>query len=66
MLRQVQITDFHVKYYAYELTKRSASDHQERDFLQLRNSEADNVRCGKKHFEALGVPLAVAVTADEV
>ena len=24
------------------------------------------VRCGQKHFEALGVPFAVAVTADEV
>jgi len=37
-----------------------------RDFLQLRNSEADKVRCGKKHFEALDVPFAVVVTADEV
>lgn len=37
-----------------------------RDFLKLRTSEADKVRCGKKHFEALGVPFAVAVTADEV
>ncbi|HCE67385.1 MAG: type III restriction endonuclease subunit R [Geobacteraceae bacterium GWC2_55_20] len=36
-----------------------------RDFLKLRTSEADKVRCGKKHFEALGVPFAVAVTADE-
>ncbi|TDA68683.1 MAG: type III restriction endonuclease subunit R [Clostridia bacterium] len=37
-----------------------------RDFLKLRTSEADKVRCGKKHFEALGVPFAVAVTAEEV
>jgi hypothetical protein len=37
-----------------------------RDFLKLRTSEADNVRCSQKHFEALGVPFAVAVTADEV
>ena len=37
-----------------------------RDFLKLRTSEADKVRCGQKHFEALGVPFAVAVTADEV
>jgi type III restriction enzyme len=29
-------------------------------------SEADKVRCGQRHFEALGVPFAVAVTADEV
>jgi type III restriction enzyme len=36
------------------------------DFLKLRTSEADKVRCGEKHFEALGVPFAVAVTADEV
>lgn len=26
------------------------------DFLQLRTAEADKVRCGKRHFEALGVP----------
>jgi type III restriction enzyme len=37
-----------------------------KDFLKLRTSEADKVRCGQRHFEALGVPFAVAVTADEV
>jgi type III restriction enzyme len=37
-----------------------------RDFLKLRTSEADKVRCGLKHFEAIGVPFAVAVSADEV
>lgn len=37
-----------------------------RDFLRLRTSEADKVRCGLKHFDALGVPFAVAVSADEV
>jgi type III restriction enzyme len=37
-----------------------------RDFLNLRTTEADKVRCGQKHFEALGIPFAVAVTADEV
>jgi type III restriction enzyme len=37
-----------------------------RDFLQLRTSEADKVRCGQRHFEALSVPFAVAVSADEV
>lgn len=37
-----------------------------RDFLKLRTSEADKVRCGQKHFELLGVPFGVAVTADEV
>ena len=37
-----------------------------RDFLKLRTTEADKVRCGQKHFETLGVPFAVAVTADEV
>jgi type III restriction enzyme len=34
--------------------------------LKLRTSEADKVRCGQRHFEALGVPFAVVVTADEV
>jgi type III restriction enzyme len=37
-----------------------------RDFLKLRTGEADKVRCGQRHFEALGVPFAVAVSADEV
>ena len=37
-----------------------------RDFLRLRTSEADKVRCGSKHFETLGVPFAVVVTADQV
>jgi type III restriction enzyme len=37
-----------------------------KDFIKLRTSEADKVRCGMKHFEALGVNFAVAVTADEV
>jgi len=37
-----------------------------RDYMQLRNSETDKIRCGMKHFEVLGVPFAVAVTADEV
>ena len=37
-----------------------------RDFLKLRTSEADKVRCGQQHFETLGVPFAVAVSADEV
>lgn len=36
------------------------------DFLNLRTSEADKIRCGKAHFAAIGVPFAVAVTADEV
>ncbi|MCX6024154.1 MAG: hypothetical protein NTZ05_20960 [Chloroflexi bacterium] len=37
-----------------------------RDFLKLRTSEADKVWCGQKHFEALGVPFAVVVSADEI
>jgi type III restriction enzyme len=37
-----------------------------KDFLKLRTTEADKVRCGKRHFEALGVPFAVAVSADEI
>jgi type III restriction enzyme len=37
-----------------------------KDFLKLRTSEADKVRCGEKHFEALGVPFSVVVSADEV
>jgi type III restriction enzyme len=37
-----------------------------RDFLRLRTSEADKIRCGQEHFTTLGVPFAVAVSADEV
>ena len=37
-----------------------------KDFLKLRTTEADKVRCGQRHFEALGVPFAVATTADDV
>lgn len=37
-----------------------------KSFLNLRTSEADKVRCGQKHFETLGVPISVVVSADEV
>jgi type III restriction enzyme len=37
-----------------------------KDFLKLRTTEADKVRCGQRHFETLGVPFAVAVNAEEV
>jgi type III restriction enzyme len=37
-----------------------------KDFLKLRTTEADKVRCGQRHFEALGVPFAVATTADDI
>ena len=37
-----------------------------RDFLKLRTSEADKVRCGARHFQALEVPFDVVVSADEV
>lgn len=37
-----------------------------RNFLRLRTEEADKVRCGKKHFEAIGVSFDVVVTAADV
>lgn len=37
-----------------------------RNLMQLRNSESDKIRCGQKHFEALGVPFGVVVSAGEV
>ncbi len=37
-----------------------------RDFLKLRTSEADKIRCGQRHFEAIGVPFSVVVSAEEV
>jgi len=30
-----------------------------KDFLKLRTTEADKLRCGEKHFKALGVPFEV-------
>jgi Endonuclease domain len=37
-----------------------------KDFLKLRTSETDKVRCGHHHFEAIGVPFAVVVTTEEI
>ncbi|GIX28754.1 MAG: hypothetical protein KatS3mg123_2635 [Burkholderiales bacterium] len=37
-----------------------------KDFLKLRTEEADKVRCGKRHFEAIQVPFEVVTSADEV
>jgi type III restriction enzyme len=37
-----------------------------KDFLKLRTAEADKVRCGQRHFEALGVPFAVVTSANDV
>ena len=45
------------------LVRETKSTH---DPLKLRNSESDKIRCGKKHFEALGMDLKVVVTAGEV
>jgi type III restriction enzyme len=36
------------------------------DFLKLRTIEADKVRCGSKHFEALGVDFQVVQWANQV
>ena len=36
------------------------------DFLKLHTTEADKVRCGQLHFEALGVSFAVVTTANDV
>lgn len=37
-----------------------------RDLLALRSVEADKVRCGARHFEALGVDFAAVTSADEL
>lgn len=37
-----------------------------RDFLKLRNTEADKVRCGKAHFQALELDFSVVTSAEEV
>ena len=37
-----------------------------KDFEQLRNSEANKIRCGRKHFEELEVDFQVVTSASEV
>lgn len=37
-----------------------------RDYEKLRNVEADKIRCGRRHFEALGTDFNVITTASEV
>ena len=37
-----------------------------RDFLSLRTEEADKVRCGQKHFDAIDVPFDVVVESEDV
>ena len=37
-----------------------------KNFEQLRVSEADKIRCGRKHFEALGANYEVVISANEV
>lgn len=37
-----------------------------KDFEKLRNSEADKVRCGRKHFETLGIDFQVIVESKDL
>ena len=37
-----------------------------KNFEKLRNSEADKIRCGRKHFQAIGVDFDVVVKAEEI
>lgn len=37
-----------------------------KDFLKLRTSEADKIKCGVQHFKELGVDYDVVVTASEI
>ena len=37
-----------------------------KDYEKLRNSEADKIRCGRKHFEALDTDFDVVVSASEI
>ena len=37
-----------------------------KDFEKLRNTEADKIRCGRKHFEKLDVNFDVVVAASEI
>lgn len=64
----MSLTDFHAKYFAYELTRRYAivrGDSRERASTQ-QTPEAYKACGGQEHFDALDVPFYVVVTADEV
>ena len=37
-----------------------------KDFEKLRNAEADRIRCGRKHFEALDMGFEVVMSSGEV
>jgi len=37
-----------------------------KDFEKLRNAEGEKIRCGRRHFEELGVDFDAVVTAGEV
>ncbi|MGV3773624.1 MAG: DEAD/DEAH box helicase family protein [Verrucomicrobiales bacterium] len=37
-----------------------------KDFEKLRNTEAEKIRCGRKHFETLNVDFAVVTSANEI
>jgi type III restriction enzyme len=37
-----------------------------KNFEKLRNSEADKIKCGRKHFEAIGVDFDVVTLSSEV
>ena len=37
-----------------------------KNFEKLRNSEAEKIRCGRRHFEALSVDFGVPVTAADL
>ena len=37
-----------------------------KDFEKLRNAEADKIRCGRRHFEALAVDFSVVTSASEI
>jgi type III restriction enzyme len=37
-----------------------------KDYLKLRTTEADKLRCGEQHFMALGVPFKVVEDDSEV
>jgi type III restriction enzyme len=34
--------------------------------MKLRTTEAEKVRCGQRHFDALGVPFAVVTSANDI
>ena len=59
----VEVVDFQAHSSALLLERGTKST---KDFEKLRNSEADKIRCGRRHFEALNVDFSVVTASNGI